>query len=107
MPPRHDPTSSTANALSTIGCMGIGFVALFAIALLSGLFLMRDSIREAQGVLDQDLQRTIRRYNRPVGAGPRVGLPAGGQLQLELDQRLDDTESDDATGRNERPFQNP
>jgi len=85
----NSPGPSTSSVISTIGYLGVGFVvlfAIFAIAFLSALFSMRESTRDTRSILNQDLEGTVERYNRPTTRGPRVGQPpASEQQELQVD----------------------
>lgn len=85
-PASNSPGPTTSSVISSVGYLGVGFVVLFAIAFLSALFFVRESIRDTRGILNQDLEGTVERYNHPRTLGPRVGdSPASERRELQVD----------------------
>ena len=68
--------------------LGFAFIALFLITFLVVLFLMRGALRETREVLNQDLEGTVRQYNRSSVPAPQVGPSPGRRNvpQLEVEQ---------------------
>ena len=75
---------------SSIRYLGLAFVAFFLVAFMVVLFVVRGAWREAREVLSEDLEGTVRKYNRPSVPTPMVGPPPrranGGTEQLEIEQ---------------------
>lgn len=87
-PPRSDSLPSK----TTIG-LGPGItlwfvvLAVFAISFLVTLFLIPGSLSQTQGVLSEDLERSVRRYNNPPRTrGFAVGETPGLRPLLDVEE---------------------
>ena len=64
-------SSSELGSSVSLGVLGLG---ICAISFLVAILLIRSPLRETQGVLQEDLEKQVRRYNNPQTTRiPRVG----------------------------------
>ena len=80
------PSTST----SSFRYLGLAFVAFFLVTFMVVLFVVRGAWREAREVLSEDLEGTVRKYNRPSVPTPIVGRPPtrgdGRPERLEIEE---------------------